>query len=383
MRNSMKIIILCLFLGLMLSLQSIAAQGPWLRDQVTSFVHNLLPTTSVQTAYKIIYRVCGISQNDLQREAKNFAIEKHGLREISPEWRALIEEALKDTGISTNIEFLEGDQLLEEEHAMGFHTMPFPFCTSIIALKPLESYTSRESALWTLYHELGHAYHQHTLKSKLLLPLALTILFTLVYQTRKFGGTLPVKFVVPLMAALFVKFYPTFLRQHSIAQEKEADLFACKHLVQHNKAYAVIEHLPNVDESAMRRASGEEQRDYLLEYLFAHKDKISPDMLKNIDALFLKLIDDNKPKFIKELLDLGATFSCEGRLSPLGMAIVWQRFDIVEEFLKRDITLATCNEEEDSLILQALTFDKVTVHKLAEKYKKFGDSPTVQQALSI
>jgi len=353
-----------------------------LRDHFKFILDALLPATSVQTALAFIYNTCGISNTELQQAAKQSTIEKYNLREVSPEWRVLIDEALKDMGMSSNIVFLEGDELLEEGETVGFHTMPFPFSISVIVLKSLERYASKGLALHTLYHELGHAYHQHNLKSQLVFPVALATALVLLYPTKKFGGGISLALVTPLMAALLVKFYPDISRHYSIAHEKEADLFACEQLIKNNKAYAVIEHLPTVETSS-RRPSGEEQREYMIQSLLAHKDKIPTGALKNIDALLLKLvIDDNDVELIRELLDLGAAFSCEGRFSPLAMAILEQKFDIVEEFLKHDIMLEVCHEEEDPLVLYALSYNKPKVRELANKYKKFGDSPPVQKALT-
>jgi len=347
---------------------------------------------SLRNTLEPIAKGLGIDKVTLREVAKQAVIKEYNLHEPSPEWRVLINETIqafnknKDFDIS-DIVFLEGENL---GVAAAFAATKLEGLIDIIAALPTEKFYGSHKVVFGLYHEIGHIYHRHDLKSQLIYHASIKIpsLLSAIYLaglTASLGAALyynPTLILYTSLAALNILLgiiLPNFIATSGITSalnekfvEKEASLFACEQLIKHGKAHVILKMLASVDDEAEA---------YLTQCLLEHKDKISAEQLKSQDEVLFKFANNN-PVLIKRLLDLGASFSCDNRFSPLSIAIIYQRFDVVEVFVDHKITLETCHEQ-DPVVLYALAYNKPKVQELAKKYSEFAALPLVQKALEL
>lgn len=166
---------------------------------------------------------------------KERVIRANNAREASPELTEMVHDALKACEITEDVIILEAYDPRAQAYAFREEGQAF------IIFLPITDWSESARAVttWVIYHEIGHVFLRHIDSSKSFgKNLAL-----LAMPAMLIGGLLNARFgagqksVWPLVAlvALFEPLRRYLAIADKITSEKEADLFACHHLIKHKK----------------------------------------------------------------------------------------------------------------------------------------------------
>lgn len=235
--------------------------------------------------------------DDGYERAKQAYLNEFNLIEPSPVIYEIVTQALKNCTITLPVIILEDPKPGVDYE--GFVHEARPYSLFVLASLRNDTIEERNSKIWIAHHECGHLHHHHHAHR--------ILVDKLTAQTSNTTSPQPFDKKPALLATktLMEKIHDDFdIPGHFKDQEKQADLFACEHLIKNGREDIVLQAIiaPHAHEKDVEHPSAEESRAYLSEYLMKN-GTMSPALYEQ----GLKFaITFNKREYVDQMLHEGA-----------------------------------------------------------------------------